>query len=269
MIRELRRRTTSLVALILAGGSCAWSLAAADEATLQLSLADLAAYRAALAGKPTADLARSSDPPAPLAFRELWDRRDSWRGRRVKIEGRAQRTFRQGPIGSFPPLVEAWITSPAGDPFCLVFPQVNDTGISTGDHPGLEISAPSKRVPELGQDVQFTGTFLRMVRYTAGDGARLAPLIVGDRPPVSTRESPSARSTSRAFGTVDAGSLAGSPVNWLACLVLGLVAAGMLAWRQVHVPAHASRLRHPRRRSAARLAADPPLEFIEPLTKCQ
>ena len=31
--------------------------------------------------------------------------------------------------------------------------------------------------------MQFTGTFLKMIRYAAGDGARMAPLIVGDRPP--------------------------------------------------------------------------------------
>ena len=56
----------------------------------------------------------------------------------------------------------------SGDPFCLVFPQARPIP-----------------VPELGREVRFTGTFLKMVRYAAHDGPRLAPLIVGDTPPAS------------------------------------------------------------------------------------
>ena len=42
-------------------------------------------------------------------------------------------------------------------------------------------------MPELGRTVRFTGTFLKMVSYAGGDGARLAPLVVGDRLPVRRR----------------------------------------------------------------------------------
>ena len=42
--------------------------------------------------------------------------------------------------------------------------------------------------------VRFTGTFLKMVRYAGGDGARLAPLIVGDRLPVAVALNPRRRS---------------------------------------------------------------------------
>src|SRR5205085_8897213 len=79
-------------------------------------------YRAALSGKPTADDARPSDAPVPVQFRDLWDHPGAYQGRRVTVRGRVERVFRQGPIGSFPALVEAWIFSKAGDPFCVVFP---------------------------------------------------------------------------------------------------------------------------------------------------
>ena len=83
-----------------------------------------------------------------MSFKDLWNRPDAFRGRRVTVEGRVQRIFRQGPVGSFPALAEIWIASPAGDPFCLVVPQ-------------------AAGVPKLGQTVRFTGTFLKMVRYAA------------------------------------------------------------------------------------------------------
>ena len=51
----------------------------------------------------------------------------SFEGRRITIQGRVSRIFRQGPVGSFPPLAEVWITSPAGDPFCVVCPQPGST----------------------------------------------------------------------------------------------------------------------------------------------
>src|SRR5438045_2123290 len=69
----------------------------------QWSLADLAGYRAALTGRATADDARPSDPPAPVRFRDLWERPGAFQGRRVSIRGRVERIFRQGPVGSFPP----------------------------------------------------------------------------------------------------------------------------------------------------------------------
>jgi hypothetical protein len=157
-----------LIALSLgpSAASLAQDVVAEGERDDRIGLADLSAYRAALSGKPTADKARPSDPPARVGFRDLWDHPEAYRGRRVTIRGRLERAFRQGAVGSFPPLVEAWIFSPAGDPLCVVYPRADEMG-----------------VPEPGRPVRFTGTFLKTVRYPAGDADRLAPLIVGDRPP--------------------------------------------------------------------------------------
>lgn len=158
------------------------------ERASQLTLADLAEYQMALAGKPIANAAKPGDSPIQVSFKELWEETDGIRGRRVRVEGRVERIFHQGPVGSFPALAEVWITSPAGDPFCLVTPQENDPSkmfAMSSRYPGSSII---RSVPELGQSVRFTGTFLKMVRYAASDGARLAPLIVGDQPPISVRE---------------------------------------------------------------------------------
>jgi hypothetical protein len=159
------RKTLGLLIALILGHSVA-SAAQDGERDERISLADLAAYRAALSGKPTADNARRSDPPVQVGFRELWDHPETHRGRRVTVRGRLERTFRQEAVGSFPPLVEAWIFSAAGDPICVVFPRPNEGG-----------------VPDPGRPVRFTGTFLKTVRYPVEDGDRLAPLIVGDRPP--------------------------------------------------------------------------------------
>ena len=134
----LRGNATFLIASSLFLGCGAWSFADDTEPTHQLSLADLAKYRAALAGKATADDAKSSDTPARVSFKDLWNRPDALRGRRVILEGRVQRIFRQGPVGSFPALAEIWIASPAGDPFCLVVPHEKRVGPLTheGSRPG-------------------------------------------------------------------------------------------------------------------------------------
>ena len=73
-----------------------------QETSHQISLADLAGYRMALSGKPTADGAKATDPAAQVTFKDLWNRADDFRGRRVVVQGRVVRTFRQGPLGSFP-----------------------------------------------------------------------------------------------------------------------------------------------------------------------
>src|SRR5262249_55378889 len=120
-------KMTFILLIALSLGSAAASAgqdADADrERDDRLGLTDLAAYRAALSGKATADDARPSDPPVPVGFRDLWERPEAYRGRRVTIRGRLERTFRQGAVGTFPPLVEAWIFSTSGDPFCVVFPR--------------------------------------------------------------------------------------------------------------------------------------------------
>ena len=131
-----------------------------------LALADLAPYRAALDGKP-------AGPATPVTFRDLWDHAETYQGHRVRVQGRVARRFRQGAFGTFPPLIEAWAVTPAGDPFCLVFPD-----------PSQETGGPAASAP--GASVGFEGVFLRQVRYPGGDTARRAPLIVGDRPPTVT-----------------------------------------------------------------------------------
>ena len=86
-----------------ASGGLAWADESETRQDDQLSLADLVGYCAALSGKATADDARPSDPPARVGFRDLWERPDAYRGRRVTVRGRVARIFRQGPVGSFPP----------------------------------------------------------------------------------------------------------------------------------------------------------------------
>ena len=145
----------------------------------QLSLADLAAYRDALLGKP-AGKAATDARPVEVKFKDLWTHPDAYRGRRVSIRGRVVRTFRQGPVGTFPALVEVWITSRAGDPFCGVFPQRDkldrgQTGSTSLDAAPPEKPSGEKTVPEIpapGQTVEFTGTFLKIVRYAGADATR-------------------------------------------------------------------------------------------------
>jgi hypothetical protein len=211
----------------------------------RLGRADLPGYRAALSGKATADDASAGDPPVQVHFRDLWERPDAFRGRHVIVAGRVLRIFRQQPVGSFPALAEVWITATSGDPFCLVSPQAGPTATP---------------IPEPGRDVRFTGTFLKMVRYAASDGARLAPLVVGDRPPSSQPID----AVVRAIGghDPDAGfhGWSWSAATWALGLSTAALAGGLLAWWHLnHSPSP-----KPRRRTITSTAADPPLEFIEP-----
>jgi hypothetical protein len=260
-----RGKATFFVATSLFLGCGVWTLGDDAEPTHQLSLADLAAYRTALTGKATADDAKSSDSPARVSFKDLWNRPDAFRGRRVTIEGRVQRIFRQGPVGSFPALAEIWVASPVGDPFCLVVPKESDTGIPPVNDRGPEGGgATSPRISMLGQTVRFTGTFLKMISYAAGDGDRLAPLVVGDQPPFPVQEAVKAIGAGSASADSIVGQSVRSPVNWLLGLTLALLAAGSLAWRHLRLPPRRRGLRDHRRRTTAVMAADPPLEFIEP-----
>lgn len=189
-----------------------------------LALSDLAAYRAALEGKP-------AEPVAVVTFRDLWDHPESHEGHRVRVEGRVARRFRQGTFGAFPPLVEMWITAPAGDPFCLVFPEKDAADTD----------------PPLGSSVRFEGTFLRRIRYEAGDAPRLAPWIVGDRPPAVVAP---ARST--------ASGMASKPFQgsrfWLdAALGVGAAVVVLLFLVRQHLL----------RPTIRRLDHDPPPEFME------
>jgi len=247
-----------LAVLLLAHGG--WSSRAqsgSGDLETRLGLGDLAAYRAALSGKATADDAPAAEPVRPVTFHDLWDHPESWRGRRVQVRGTVARIFRQDAVGGFPPLAEAWLSTPEGDLFCTVFPTAG--------------------VPALGQNVTFTGRFLRTIRYAGSDQPRLAPWIVGDRPPASVALAPRANETVAAATTFRAiGSSpepeweqqisrrfeSWSPAAWMLGIALGLAGAGLLAWQHVRRPL-AARLRGTRQKNQGPAAADPPLVFLE------
>lgn len=195
------------------------STARADEPGL--SLTDLGPYRAAIEGK-------TPGPAVAVTFRELWDHPDRYQGKRVRVEGRVARRFRQEPYGTFPALVEAWAVGPSGDPFCLVFPSARD----------------EKAEASPGASVRFEGTFLRRVRYQGGDVPRLAPLIVGDRAPVVTSAAP-------AKTTADPADDGRTRFEW----GLGLAAAGLVALALAR-----QHLRVPPRKIRE---TDPPPEFVD------
>ena len=262
--RAFSSSTAYLVATVLVFGCSIVCFADDSESQHQLNLADLAAYRAALSGKATGENAKTSDPPVRVGFRDLWNRPNTFRGRRVTIEGRVERIFRQGPIGSFPALAEVWIVSPAGDPFCLVVPNESGTGIlPVADH-GLEDRVTATQSLEPGQTVQFTGTFLKMVRYAGGDGPRLAPLIVGDQPPVPAHETKKA-SDVRTHVRSDEGPNpeASLPASWLLGLTMTMLIAGVLVWQYSRAQLRRPSPHSSRRRTILPLDADPTLEFIE------
>jgi hypothetical protein len=235
-----------------------------------LTLADLAAYRIALSGKPTADDAGVLDPPAEVSFHDLWNRSDAYRGRRVTIQGRVERTFRQGPVGSFPALAEVWIVSPAGNPFCLVLPQERVTDMEAVKESGLEGNVHSPMNPELGQTIRFTGTFLKMVQFAAADVARLAPLVVGKQFSVQAQRPIKATSATFRHANNDDSHPASqfkswrpSPADWVFTVIVLSLAAGALAWRHLRAPARMGVAGNPRGRTDS-AGPDPPLEFIDP-----
>lgn len=206
-------------------------LVAAGDDDSGLTLSDLTPYRAALE-RP------AEGPTAAVTFRDLWNDPSRYRGRRVRVEGRVVRRFKQGAVGTFPALVEVWAVSPVGDPFCLVFPA------PTASPAGEGRSAPD---PAPGASVRFEGTYLKKLRYRGSDTDRLAPLIVGSRPPTVTSPAPPR----------DAAEPQGGPdrTAW----VFGLVAAGLvglaLARRHLNAP--------PRRPSRPAGEEEPPPEFVD------
>jgi hypothetical protein len=194
-----------------------------------------------------------------VSFRDLWDHPETWRGRRVIIRGRLVRTFRQEAFGDFPALVEAWMSTPRGDLFCVVHPR----------------GKGGAAAPRLGAAIRFTGTFLKTIRYAAADTARLAPLVVGDRAPVEEQD-PTAAPGAPAAAPPAAPHAASSQAAALGRLglVMGLAAvlALALAWYHWNKPVPILRRRgRGRDRDAAagpgdapaHAAADPPLEFLD------
>jgi hypothetical protein len=197
-----------------------------------LTLADLAPYREALHGKP-------GGPATAVAFRALWDSPERYKGRRVRVEGRIARRFRQGAFGTFPPLIEAWPVSPSGDPLCIVFPDPKPT------EPGPSTSAP-------GATVAFEGVFLRLVRYPGGDTARLAPLIVGDHPPELLSASPVSKPDVGENETAWGGF---SRLDWALGIAAAAVVMLVLARQHLGRP-----LQRPLR---VETEVDPPPEFVD------
>ncbi|WP_406699866.1 hypothetical protein V5E97_13555 [Singulisphaera sp. Ch08] len=188
-----------------------------------LTVADLADYRRSL-------IARDSEPvPRLLRFRELWDHPTKYAGVRVQVEGRIVRRFLQGAFGTFPPLVEAWAVTPSGDPFCWVYPAPKD-GAST---------------PPVQESVRFVGTYLKRIRYQGGDTERLAPLIVGPRPP-SSPPRPTRPPVVRSRNAVN---------DW----ILGISGAGVviavLVWQHLRKPVSSTFSHEP----GAAYLFDPPL----------
>jgi hypothetical protein len=233
----------------------------------QLSLADMAGYRAALSGKPSAENARASDPPIQVTFKDLWNRPEVFRGRRVTVGGQVARIFRQGPVGSFPALAEVWISSSAGDPYCIVFP----LPLSGDQDPPKTVAATatggdvskSMTTTEPGNKVRFTGTFLKIVRYAGGDGARLAPLIVGDRlpePVAPSSDSSLGAGVDLAGGKSNSPRMALGPAYWAIALAVLAVCAVVLARWHLRTPARPAAGRRP----SSPAVAEPRLEFVEP-----
>ncbi len=258
----LRSCAFSFTTFILALGWFVWSFADDFEATHELTLADLTAYRAALSDKATASNGETSEPSQAVSFKQLWAQPDVYRGHHVTVQGRIQRIFRQGPVGSFPPLAEIWITSPAGDPFCLVVPQKYEEPLPRNDL-GQREHAQSAHLPKPGLTVRFTGTFLKLVRFAAGDGARLAPLIVGDQPPAPVAKTPLTKGGRSGPDDAHMPRSQGA-ATWLLGLTLALCAAGMLVWRLLHTPSRQIDRRLRRGSNGVSLPVDPPLEFVEP-----
>jgi hypothetical protein len=145
-----------LLALLLAGQP------ASPGADAPLGLFDLPEYRAALQAP-----GPSEAPPAAVRvhFQDLWNHPETYTGRRVELVGRVVRRFHQPASGTYPALVEDWLTTPQNNLFCVVYPETPSASLA------------------IGTEVRFAGTFLRRIQYQGGDVPRLAPLIVGSSAP--------------------------------------------------------------------------------------
>ena len=180
-----------------------------------LSLAEMPLYKAALESRDPA-------PPFAVKFRELWDRPNEYRGRRVRIEGQIARQFHAPPAGELPARVELWLATASNDVICVVFPH------------------GSPRAAEFPKDLRVAaeGTSFGLVRYLGGDVPRLAPLIVGSGDPVPISY-PDAASATTSWRDVD----------WIVALVAAAIVTMLLA-----------RL-HLRRPARSRIELGPAVEF--------
>jgi hypothetical protein len=250
-----RQFWAALLGLFIAGvGTLSRSFAEQADSPDPLGLADLPGYRAALVGEGSAEGASAANLSKRVSFQDLSTRPDRYRGRRVTVQGRIVRIFRQGSLGSFPPLAEIWIASTGSDLACLVSPQ--DRGA----------------IPELGKSIRFTGTFLKLVRYAAKGGSHLAPLVVGDQPPVLVPKS----AEGPRFGPLDRRSTAStrnarlrerwewSLSSWALGLSLAALAAGVIVCQHLRVLPRRSAVRRAGWARSSPVVRDALLEFIEP-----
>jgi hypothetical protein len=101
MKRRLRFPAAVVLSVILASGLCGRAIADDSETKGRLTLTDLAGYRAALSGKPTADQSRAGTPPIRVTFKDLWNHNESRPSRNGSRPGFADllpRAGRQLPI---------------------------------------------------------------------------------------------------------------------------------------------------------------------------
>ena len=151
-----------------------------------LTIADLSAYRTAI------DPNNGGRTRGFREFSRALGHTGRVSGATRSREGRVVTVFHKGAAGQFPALAEVWLFNPESETTCIVFAE-------TPDHPS----------PKMGTIVEFSGTFLRVVRYRGGDVDRLAPLIVGTEPP--RMEKPSA----------DVLTSINSPFDTVAILLIG------------------------------------------------
>ncbi len=140
------------------------------------------------------DLLVAAEAPR-VGFRQLYQQPGDYRGRLIRIRGNAKLAYHlmapsnidgiEGyyhfvlfPLGGTDPILVYTLELPPG------FPEVKDRDID-------------KEVTELDDvPVEFTGYFFKCAAYTAGDGSRVAPLILAKtatwtpKPAVSTSEMP-------------------------------------------------------------------------------
>lgn len=216
--------------LIIATVSACFAQAGAGP----LDLTDLPALRQAIEDEPP------RVPPVIATFRELWDDSKALLGRPVIVEGRVVRLFHQGPVGEFPALVEIWLATPAGDVLCATCPEHTPTDPN------------ATPIPQIGQWVEFIGTYFRKIGYPARDGTRIAPLVVGSRAPVVVEQHDQAATDA----PPPAPPSAWTPWGFGIVLVIS-AAACLTAWR-LREAAWSRR----KSRTIRDIEPDPPIEFI-------
>ena len=164
----LRSCTISFTTFILALGWFVWSFADEFEATHELTLADLTAYGEALSDKVTASNGETSEPSQAVSLNDSRRNPTCIAAITSRFKDVSSESL-PGPGRQFSPLAEIWITSPAGDPFCLVVPQKYEEPLSRNDL-GPSRRAQSTHLPQPGLTVRDSQeTFLKMVRFAAGD----------------------------------------------------------------------------------------------------